>query len=297
MKRKYGFVAGFLLVLALCSYGLTAFYVRQQEEKITEKLSVVTSFYPMYIAAENIIGDCDNVTLENLSEPQTGCMHDYQLTPSDMKLLSHADVFIVNGGRIETFLADVAKQFPDLTIINACENIELLADNAHAWMSIADYRKQIAAITDGLSRADEADAGLFEENFRTYDVSLVSLQEQQQEIRDAAAGTKIISFHEAYEYVAKDYGWKVCYTMDLDEERQVSAGEVADVLAAVKEEGISVILAEELYGSDMGDTVKKESDAKVYYLNTILRGDYAPDSYIRGMQENINILKEAFGVN
>lgn len=58
----------------------------------------------MYIAAENIVGDAEGVTLTNLSEPQTGCMHDYQLTPEDMKLLSRADVFIVNGGGIENFV-------------------------------------------------------------------------------------------------------------------------------------------------------------------------------------------------
>jgi len=28
----------------------------------------------------------------------TGCLHDYQLTPDDLKTLSGASVFIVNGG-------------------------------------------------------------------------------------------------------------------------------------------------------------------------------------------------------
>ena len=83
-------------------------------------------FYPMYVAAENVIGDVEGVTLENLSEPQTGCLHDYQLTAVDMKLLSKADVFIVNGGGIESFLSDVAESYPNLKIIQACDGIELL---------------------------------------------------------------------------------------------------------------------------------------------------------------------------
>ena len=56
--------------------GLTGWYVSQtQEQTDGQELTVVTSFYPMYIAAENVIGDADGVRLENLSEPQTGsCM-------------------------------------------------------------------------------------------------------------------------------------------------------------------------------------------------------------------------------
>lgn len=69
----------------------------------------------------------EGVTLENLSEPQTGCLHDYQLTAADMKLLSKADVFIVNGGGIESFLSDVAESYPDLKIVQACDGIVYLS--------------------------------------------------------------------------------------------------------------------------------------------------------------------------
>ena len=104
--------------------GLTGWYVSQtQEQTDGQELTVVTSFYPMYIAAENVIGDADGVRLENLSEPQTGCLHDFQLTPEDMKLLSTADVFIINGGGIESFMKEVAEAYPNLKIIEACENI------------------------------------------------------------------------------------------------------------------------------------------------------------------------------
>ena len=43
----------------------------------------------------------------------------------------------------------------------------------------------------------------------------------------------------------------------------------------------------------MGDTVEKESDIKVIYINPLNRGDYDKDSYIDGMRKNIEILKEA----
>ena len=294
MKNKYVFVTVMLVVLLFLGVGLTEIYVNHAEEKETEQYTVVTSFYPMYIAALNVVGENDHVRLENLSEPQTGCLHDYQLTPADMQLLSTADAFIINGGGIESFLGEVAEQYPGLTIINASEQVDMIEDNAHAWMNIEDYMTQVKTITEGLSAADPEDAESFSENADAYLNKLSALKEQADEIKTLTEGQDIVIFHEAYEYVAEEFGMQVTYVMDLDEERQVSAGEVADVVRAVKDGGVHVILAEELYGKDMGDTVESETDAKVCYLDTLVRGDYDADSYLNAMQQNITLLKEAF---
>lgn len=288
------FVTVMLVVLLFLGVGLTEIYVNHTEEKETEQYTVVTSFYPMYIAALNVVGENDHVRLENLSEPQTGCLHDYQLTPADMQLLSTADAFIINGGGIESFLGEVAEQYPGLTIINASEQVDMIEDNAHAWMNIEDYMTQVKTITEGLSAADPEDAESFSENADAYLNKLSALKEQADEIKTLTEGQDIVIFHEAYEYVAEEFGMQVTYVMDLDEERQVSAGEVADVVRAVKDGGVHVILAEELYGKDMGDTVESETDAKVCYLDTLVRGDYDADSYLNAMQQNITLLKEAF---
>lgn len=296
-KNKYVFVLVMLVVITVVSGLLTNIYVRESGSKQEEQtLTVVTSFYPMYIAALNVIGDTDGVHLQNLSEPQTGCLHDFQLTPGDMKLLSKADVFIINGGGIESFMKDVAKSYPDLTIIEASEGIDLLEDegeeNAHAWMSVATYEEQVNHIAEGLAAADEKHASDYQKHADAYVVKLDALKERQQKVAEKIKGQSVILFHEAYDYVADDYGLDVAYVLDLDEERQVSAGEVADVLAAVRDDHVKYILAEELYGKSMGDTVEKETDAKVIYLDALNRGDYDADSYIKGMSANIDLIEQ-----
>ena len=296
-KNKYVFVLVMLVVITVVSGLLTNIYVRESGSKQEEQtLTVVTSFYPMYIAALNVIGDTDGVHLQNLSEPQTGCLHDFQLTPEDMKLLSKADVFIINGGGIESFMKDVAKSYPDLTIIEASEGIDLLEDegeeNAHAWMSVATYEEQVNNIAEGLIVADEKHASDYQKHADAYVVKLDALKERQQKVAEKSKGQSVILFHEAYDYVADDYGLDVAYVLDLDEERQVSAGEVADVLAAVRDDHVKYILAEELYGKSMGDTVEKETDAKVIYLDALNRGDYDADSYIKGMSANIDLIEQ-----
>ena len=121
------------------------------------------------------------------------------------------------------------------------------------------------------------------------------LEQEINELKLVTEGQNIVIFHEAYDYVADELGMQVSIVMDLDEERQVSAGEVAEVMQVIESDKVSVVLAEELYGKDMGDTVEKETDAKVIYLDTLVRGDGAMDSYLHGMEQNIAKLKEAFG--
>lgn len=299
MKKKNAIVCAMLAGILIAAIALTMLYTGITEDKKDKtQFTIVTSFYPMYVAAANVIGDVKGVTLKNLSEPQTGCLHDYQLTTEDMKLLSKADLFIVNGGGIETFLTDVASNYPELDITEACQNVPLLEDgeeeNAHAWMSISDYRIQLATIESALEQADPEHADAYHENAKAYDEKLAALQEEQDEIRQAANGQNVIIFHEAYDYVAEDYGFNVSYVLDLDEERQVSAGEVADVLDQIQKDHVSYIFAEELYGSDMGKTVESESNVKVIYLDACNRGDYSKDSYLTAMQSNIDKLREAF---
>lgn len=349
MKNKYVFTAVLLAVILFVGNMLTMAYVRteQSREQLKEgNLLVVTSFYPMYVAAENVIGDVEGVTLENLSEPQTGCLHDYQLTAADMKLLSKADVFIVNGGGIESFLSDVAESYPNLKIIQACDGIELLQaaegtedvdsdeaeseehlhetetadtkaesdvhdeeadhadhdhsehshgdENAHAWMNLADYQIQVQNICEGLSEADSVHAEQYAKHAQTYQGKVRELQQEAAELSSQIAAQPVVVFHEAYEYIVQEYGLTLAGEMNLDEERQVSAGEVADILHAIEDNHVSVVLAEKLYGTDMGEMVAKQSGVKVIYLDTLTRGDYSADSYLEGMKNNIEQLKEAF---
>ncbi len=292
MKNKYLFVTVMLFTLMIASAGLTVLYVCQEQPDSSRDFNVVTSFYPMYIAAENVIGGCDGVTLVNLSEPQTGCMHDYQLTPEDMKKLSRADAFIVNGGGIENFLADVAKQYPDLQVINASEKAALLENNAHAWMSIPDHMTQVQTIAEGLCALDEKHGQIYQKNSTDYLSKLEELYRQQQNMAKESEPQNVVIFHEAFEYTARDFQFQIAGIMDLDEERQVSAGETAQVLEQIRENEVRIILAEELYGKPMCETIQKETKVQAVYLDTCVRGSYDADSYLNAMQGNLLKLKE-----
>ncbi len=354
MKNKCKFVGiMFLCILIVCTLAVMAYEHTagmkgaaggasnasgntKNTDEADDMLTVVTSFYPMYIATLNIVDGVEGVRLENLSEPQTGCLHDFQLTPEDMKLLSTADVFVINGGGIESFMSDVAKAYPKLDVVEACEDVALLSEddadsdhdhdhdadtesdsdhdhdheadaesdsahdhdhgdeNAHAWMSVPRYRTMVQTIASRLAKKDAKHADEYYANAKAYDAKLAVLEEKINSIKSLTNGQNIIIFHEAYAYVADDFSMNACYLLDLDEERSVSAGEIKQVIGAIKDDGVSVILAEELYGKSMGDTVSRETDVHVVYIDPLNRGEYDKDSYLYGMEHNIELIKEAF---
>ena len=360
MKNKCKFVGiMFLCILIVCTLAVMAYEHTagmkgaaggasnasgntKNTDEADDILAVVTSFYPMYIATLNIVDGVEGVRLENLSEPQTGCLHDFQLTPEDMKLLSTADVFVINGGGIEPFMSDVAKAYPKLDVVEACEDVALLSEddadsdhdhdhdadaesdsdheadtesdsdheadaesdsahdhdhgdeNAHAWMSVPRYRTMVQTIASRLAEKDAKHADEYYANAKAYDAKLAVLEEKINSIKSLTNGQNIIIFHEAYAYVADDFSMNACYLLDLDEERSVSAGEIKQVIGAIKDDGVSVILAEELYGKSMGDTVSRETDVHVIYIDPLNRGEYDKDSYLDGMEHNIELIKEAF---
>ncbi|MCD8153007.1 MAG: metal ABC transporter substrate-binding protein, partial [Clostridiales bacterium] len=148
----------------------------------------------------------------------------------------------------------------------------------------------------GLINADPETAHeeIYRENAARYQGDLQALRDEYTDVLGGLDGQPVVLFHEAYEYLADDLGLEVVGIMDLDEERQVSAGEVADILSVIAEEEVPVIFAEELYGKDMGDTVETEADVDVIYLDTLTRGDYDADSYLDGMRANLELIREAY---
>lgn len=279
-----------LTVIGVVIMALGASNISKEEDDIADnKLTVVTSFYPMYIAAMNITEDID-INLYNLSEPKTGCLHDYQLTSADMKLLSKADVFIINGGGMEEFLEEVVSQYPNLTIIDACNGIELYNDNSHVWMSVSNHIKQVENIAGGLSDKDVNNSDRYNFNAIAYIEKLNSLKTLEDE---SLRGVNVVLFSEAYEYLAKDFDLNVKDILDLDEEKDISARELANTIDVINNEKVPLIIAEEEYGKKMAESVMKETDVKTIYLDTIIRGSYDRDSYIDKMRTNITLLKTA----
>lgn len=333
-REKAVFVFLLLSCIALFFLGSTAIYLKSTKSVYSadaekESFVITASFYPVYIAALNVAGDIDGVEVRNLTQPQTGCLHDYQLTTEDMKAMADSDVLLINGGGIESFVSKVAKTYPKLSIINLSASFAELPEedeeeedhdhedsahedadhedadhdhdhdhgeqNSHFWMDIELYRKEVESMEEGLSIRDPVHADQYKKNAEAYLKKLESLQSEEAELKAALAGKKVVVFHEAFLYLAEDLDMQVTMTMDLDEERQVSAGEVRQVLDALALSDDKIIFAERTYGEEMGDRMTEEASATVIYLDPLTRPkdgqESEQDGYLLAMQENFDKIR------
>lgn len=315
MKKKYIFVFTLLLSLSLLGAAAVKLGGGRTDKADGEKLQVATSFYPMYVAVLNVTDGADNVAVQNLTEPKTGCLHDYQLTAQDMVTLSDADVFVINGGGMESFLDKALEQYPELDVVSAGEGIELLKNdalalhahgdsddhgheeeyNAHMWMDISKYEQQVDNIVAGLSGLDSANREIYEGNGLAYKQKLESLKTEAETVVNRAANRNIIIFHDSFAYFADEYGLELKGVLEMDENTALSAADVAELVREVKEEDVGILFVEEQYGTDIADAVAKETGARVYILDSLVTGDGTKDSYLDGMEQNLKTLKEALG--
>lgn len=271
-----------------------------------DKLTIVTSFYPMYISTLNIVKDIPDVEVINMTAPQTGCLHDYSLSTKDLKTLSSADIFVINGAGMESFLDDVIDEYSDLKIIEASNGISLIEDtdhdehehdvNPHVWVSISKNIEEVSNIAKELSAFDPNHASEYEANADAYIAKLENLRTEMHAALDNVNNKDIITFHEAFPYFAEEFNLNIAGVIEVEPDSEPSAKEVENIISIINEKNIKALFTEPQYSSKIADTIAKETGASIYTLDPIVTGDAnedAYDDYIVKMQENLNTLKEA----
>ncbi len=293
----------FLVLLAIGSIllaGCGAQPGTKDAEKAEGGFRIVTSFYPMYIDAINITRGVDGVTVTNMTKPQTGCLHDYQLTTEDMKTLEKADAFIVNGAGMENFLDKVIKAQKGLTVIDASRGIPLLEEegekNPHVWLSISRDIEQVKNIAEQLEEADPAHADAYAANAKAYIEKLTSLQAEMHASLDNVPHKEIVTFHEAFPYFAEEFGLKIIGVIEREPGSEPTPEELEQTIAQVKQLPVKVLFTEPQYSPSAAETIARETGAKIYELDPVVTGEATPaamDAYLDVMRKNMEVLQQA----
>lgn len=261
-------------------------------------LRILTSFYPMYVMALNIVGDTPGVTVACLTGPSVGCLHDYQLTPGDLVTLARADVFIVNGAGMEVFLDKAARQCPGLRIVAATQGLPLAADgNPHLWVSVRGAIEETGVIARGLAAFDPVHAATYERNAADYAAKLDRLRATMHASLDHLAHRDIITFHEAFPYFASEFDLNIVGVVERQPGSEPNARELADTISLVRRHEVRAIFAEPQYPASSADIIRRETGVPVRSLDPAATGEIDPaaarDSYLRTMDQNLRVLAAA----
>ena len=296
----------YVLCAMLVAFSLLAVGCGGQEPQGTGKKEgefvIVTSFYPMYIDVLNLTDGVEGVKVVNMTKPQTGCLHDYQLTTEDLKTLESADAFVVNGAGMESFLDKVTSQQKDLKIIDASrsDKINLLKDgeeeNPHVWLSVTYAIEQVKAITSQLCEADPKHERQYKDNAMAYVEKLSDLREEMHSELDSLPHKEIVTFHEAFPYLAKEFRLKIVSVIEREPGTEPAPKELEELIEQVKSLPVKVLFTEPQYSPTAAETIARETGAKLYKLDPVVTGEATPeakDAYLSAMRENMKVLKEA----
>jgi len=274
--------------------------VSQNTDTKTESaLTIAASFYPMYIFTLNVAKDIPNVNVVSLTKPTTGCLHDYAVTPDDMKNLEGAQILVINGAGMESFMDKVISQIPDLKVIESSQGIPLIqgdgdeGDNPHVWLSVTDAITQVKTIGAQLASLDPTHASKYLENTQAYILKLEALRTKMHQTLDGVQQRNIVTFHEAFPYFAKEFNLNTVGVIEREPGSAPSAKELSETIEQVKSLEIKALFAEPQYPVKAADTIAKETGAKVYTLDPIVTGPMEADAYVNLMESNLITLQEA----
>lgn len=287
-------------------------------EKPTGKTVIAASFYPIYIFTMNLVDGIDGIVLECMAEENVGCLHDYQLLSKDARLLADAKILVINGAGMESFIEDAYENNENLFVIDSSEGIELLENeceeeghehehdhehehgrshsheaNAHIWMSVENAEKQVENIASALCRELPEYSEKISANCEGYLKRLKSLKSELLKKCEGLGEFPVITFHEAYDYTAKELGLSVIASIESDEGGEPTAKELASLSNTIKEKGIKALFVEPYYKGSAANILARETGAEVYVLNPVTSGEKKLTAYEDIMRSNTETILKA----
>lgn len=285
--------------------------------------TVITSFYPIYLFALNLTQGIDGITIRNLAAPNTGCLHDYQLSTGDMKVLNKADVFLINGAGMESYLTRVMDTFPKLPVVDASAGITLLTEdgmdeyvddhdhdheeedaddhghhhageaNAHIWLDAQNAIQMVDNLADGLISAMPQYEAQIEQNRADYVSRLTALDAELKATLADVPNKNIVTFHEAFPYFARAYGLTVAAVVNHEPGDALSPAQLAELVRTIRALDNPPLFTEPQYDDMAAQTISRETGAPIYTLDPVVTGpetDVPLTYYEDRMRENMQTL-------
>jgi ABC-type Zn uptake system ZnuABC Zn-binding protein ZnuA len=247
--------------------------------------------------------------------------HTFEPKPSDAKLLSRADMLIMNGAHLEGTTEKIAHEnlkdpskiysLADNTLSGEDPRAGFLYDfsfprsggdpNPHLWMNPPYALKFAELVKQWLSTNDAKNADYYQGNFDRYSTVLKQLDTaiEQDQMTVPAENRKLLTYHDSWAYWARRYGWQVIGAIQPSDFKEPSAREVADLINQIKRERVPAIFGSEVFPSTTLQTIARETGAT---FEERLRDDEPPGAigaaqhtYVGMLVEDMQILFTRLG--
>lgn len=278
----------------------------------TELLNVVTTFYPVFEFASQVVGDSANVTVM-LKAGQDS--HHYEPSPKDLAAIYDADVFIYSSDYMETWVPAVLENImeSDVKVIEASQGIPFYEGDSneeeedldhaghnhivdpHIWLDPVYASQMVETISEGMQVADEEHSKAYEKNTEIYQNELKQLDKEFQEAFEGVTNRTFVVQHAAFGYLARRYDLNQISVSSLTSEQEISPGKLAEIGTFITENNIQTIYYQDSASAKVAETLAKETDTNLEVLYTIegvtLDEQMEGIDYLHLMRKNIEALR------
>ncbi len=218
-----------------------------------DQLQVGTTVAPITSIVANIGGDRVKITG---IVPEGTNSHTFEPKPSVAELLSTIDVLYVNGLKLE----EPTKELAEENLKDGGEIVELGTKsipaseyaydfsfpksggkpNPHLWTDPKYALKYAAIARDDLSGRDPDNADYFKANYDKFKTKVDAFDKAMRESFATLPREKrkLLTYHDAYAYFAKDYDWDVVGAIQVSDFEDPTPKEVADLIDQVRAEKV-----------------------------------------------------------
>jgi len=273
----------------------------QHPPSAPRKLTVVTTLSVLADLIGQVGGD--KVEVKALVPPG-GEPHTYQPAPNDMKTVAQARLIFYNGAHLEAWIDDTIRHAgkPDVPIVVLSQGLPMIREaggdpNPHLWLDVSNAKAYVERIRDSLSKVDPAQAGQYADRAKAYLARLDELDTwvQAEVAKIPAARRKLVTFHDAFPYFAKRYGFTLQGVVVASPGKEPSARQLTALARRIKQAEVPAVFAESQFNPKVMEVLAKEAGVKVVtdlYNDSLSDGPEA-NSYIALMRHNVTQIVNA----
>jgi zinc transport system substrate-binding protein len=285
-------------------------YMKNDRKSDTQnsKSLVGCSTFALYDITKNI---ADDTVALYMILPFGVEVHDFEPTPKLMVKIQKSDLIIYSGAGLEPWIDGFEFKHE---VINMSKYVKLISldkehyheheekhqsssYDPHYWLDINNMIIATKVITSELIKIMPNNKDLYLKNEDKYISSLKSLKKEYKNRLSTCQKDTIIVDHNAFSYLAKDYGFNVESLSGLSPDAEASAKDVANIVDHVREHNLSVVFFESFTSDKAIKAISKEVHISVDVLQpgaNITAGEAKKDiGYIEIMQDNLKKISNA----
>ncbi|MEM8529169.1 MAG: zinc ABC transporter substrate-binding protein [Bacteroidota bacterium] len=281
----------FFLLLASFSFS---------QESSYKVVSTASIFADM---AENIAGD--RLEIEMIV-PIGGDPHLHDPIPRDAKLVTAADLILMNGLTFEGWLKELIKNSGTNAKvalitegINAIESTQYQGStDPHAWMDVSNALIYIENIKDAFIELDPEGKEQYEFNYGVYKQQLEGLDKYiQKRIQEIPEPKRVlITSHDAFQYYGKKYGIRLESVLGVSTEGDAQTSDILRLNKTIKDSQIPAVFIESTVNPKLLEQIATDNKVSIggqLFADSIGDEDSNAPTYYDMMKYNTDTIVEA----